>query len=84
MTHHRHNPHQKLRDAIDTVGRTPCMDCPDVFFPEDFPDRLTRQYAIAIARKLCSECPIKNECFMYASETDERYGIWAGTLPSER
>jgi WhiB family transcriptional regulator, redox-sensing transcriptional regulator len=69
---------------MDRVGSTPCMDCPEVFFPEDYTDRHTRSYAINVAKALCDTCPIKNECFTYAHETDQRYGIWAGTLPSER
>ena len=84
MSNHRQSPHHKLRDAIDHVGSVPCMDCPDVFFPEDFPDKQTREYAIKVARKLCNQCPIKEQCFAYATEADERYGVWAGTLPSER
>jgi WhiB family redox-sensing transcriptional regulator len=60
------------------------MDCPEVFFPEDYPDKHTKAYAVQVARALCDTCPIKNECFTYANETAERYGIWAGTLPSER
>jgi hypothetical protein len=82
MTHHRH--YSNLMAAVDTVGRTPCMDCPEVFFPEDFPDKGTREYAIRLARALCDGCPIKDACFMYATENDERYGVWAGTLPAER
>jgi hypothetical protein len=33
---------------------------------------------------LCGECPIKDKCFTYAIETNQRFGIWAGTTPSER
>jgi hypothetical protein len=84
MSHHRQNPHHALRDAIDQAGSTPCMDCPEVFFPEDFPDKHTKTYAIQVARALCETCPVKKECFSYAKESNERYGIWAGTLPSER
>lgn len=84
MAHHPHNPHHTLRDALDRVGTTPCMDCPEVFFPEDYTDRHTRAYAINVAKALCDTCPIKNECFTYAHESNQRYGIWAGTLPSER
>lgn len=84
MKDHPHRPYANLMAAIDRVGKTPCMDCPEVFFPEDFPDKGTREYAITLAKRLCAGCPIKDECFMYASERNERYGVWAGTLPSER
>jgi len=84
MSNHRHQPYTDLMRAVDTVGETPCMAIPEVFFPEDFPDKNVRDCAILLARYLCNTCPIKNECFMYAQETDQRYGVWAGTLPSER
>jgi WhiB family redox-sensing transcriptional regulator len=84
MTHQGQNPHHALRYAIDKVGKTPCMECPEVFFPEDFPDKHTKQHAIRTARALCNLCPVKQECFTYANEVSEGYGIWAGTLPSER
>lgn len=84
MSNPRQSPHHRLQEAIDKEGRVPCMDCPDVFFPEDYPDKYTREYAIKVARKLCNGCPIKEECFTYAVESHERYGIWAGTLPGER
>ena len=83
MSDHRHT-YSHLQAEIDRVKHTPCMDCPEVFFPEDFPDKHTREYAIKLARALCDSCPIKDACFTYATEQDERYGVWAGTLPAER
>jgi WhiB family redox-sensing transcriptional regulator len=83
MTHHPH-PWHNLRDALDRVETTPCVACPEVFFPEDYPDKETKTYAVEVARALCSGCPVKNECFAYANEADERWGIWGGTLPAER
>lgn len=63
---------------------TPCQSLPDIFFPEDFPDKQTREQAIKLARAMCAECPIRLQCFLYAIEAKEPYGIWAGTLPHER
>jgi len=70
--------------AIEMQGGVACQDIPEIFFPEDYADKQTRDYAIQTAKKLCHACPLKTECFAYAVEADERYGIWAGTLPSER
>lgn len=81
------NHRQTYRDfsqAIEDNGGAPCQDIPDIFFPEDFPDKQTREYAIRVAKALCDECPLKTQCFAYAIENDERWGIWAGTLPHER
>jgi WhiB family redox-sensing transcriptional regulator len=74
---------QFLRE-IYAVGGVPCEDYPKFFFPEDFPDPETRQVATKIAKELCNTCPIKTKCFTYAIKSNQRHGIWAGTLPSER
>ena len=34
------------------------------------------------AKALCARCPVRRECLEYGIEED--YGIWGGTLPSER
>jgi hypothetical protein len=70
--------------VIHKAGRVPCEDHPKYYYPEDFPEPDARRIAVKIAKRLCGECPIKKECFTYAIESNQRFGIWAGTLPSER
>ena len=80
----RRQSYRDLSAAIVKIGGVPCQDIPDIFFPEDFPDKQTREYAIRTAKALCKECPLLIQCFAYAIEAQEPYGIWAGTLPHER
>ncbi len=80
----RGQSYRDLSAAIVKIGGVPCEDIPDIFFPEDFPDKQTREYAIRTAKALCKECPLLIQCFAYAIEAQEPYGIWAGTLPHER
>lgn len=80
----RGQSYRDLNAAIVKIGGVPCEDIPDIFFPEDFPDKQTREYAIRTAKALCKECPLLIQCFAYAIEAQEPYGIWAGTLPHER
>jgi WhiB family redox-sensing transcriptional regulator len=74
----------ELTHAIEQAGGVACEEIPGIFFPEDYPDPETRHIAIKTAKALCAACPVKTECFTYAVERGERYGIWAGTLPHER
>lgn len=83
MWNHGHL-HAELLLAIDEAGGTPCREMPDLFFPEDIPDKEVRESAIEAAKALCKSCPIKWQCFEYATETGQQHGIWAGTLPHER
>lgn len=76
--------HYRLLKAIQAAGGVVCEDYPELFFPEDFTNPVKKRLAIVIARRLCSDCPVKTECFRYAVESGQKAGIWAGTLPSER
>lgn len=61
-----------------------CEWKPSYWFPEDIPDPVERVKATTIAVTACRSCPIKEECFTYALERNEKFGIWGGSLPSER
>ena len=52
-----------------------------VFFPEG---EVWPAGIVGNALKVCRACPVQAECLEYALTNDERYGIWGGTLPSER
>lgn len=83
MRNRRRDQYAALAEAIEREG-APCAELPFIFFPEDIPSSTTRQQAIELARKMCAQCPIRLECFEYAMNTGQRFGIWGGTLPSER
>lgn len=51
----------------------------DVVF---FPDRHHADYSIA--RKICGECPVKQECLAFAIYHREHYGMWGGLTPMQR
>tara|TARA_R110000803_G_scaffold187135_1_gene249534 strand:- start:1492 stop:1749 length:258 start_codon:yes stop_codon:yes gene_type:complete len=85
MTDHRHEtPYRELMRLIDAEGGVPCQKIPALFFPEDYADKETRDRVTATAKRMCNTCPLKAECFAYAIEAQEPYGIWAGTLPTDR
>ena len=37
-----------------------------------------------VAKKFCSECPVRAECLTYALAVNEPFGIWGGLTPKER
>ena len=61
-----------------------CQKLPQLFFPEDIADPEKRSASIKTAKALCRECELMTECRTYALETNQQFGIWGGTLPSER
>jgi len=83
MSNNRH-AYDRLMKSIDEAGSVPCQDLPDVFFPEDYLTKDMKERAAQTAKALCDSCPVKMECFEYAFVSKERFGVWAGTLPSER
>jgi hypothetical protein len=62
---------------------------PDAFFPKDYFDDETGKSAACsyenerAIKAVCSECPLKLECLMYAVTTGQ-HGIWGGTTENER
>ena len=57
-----------------------CLDDTEgIFFPDD-----GNVGAIRRAKAVCAECPVADECLMYAIETGQSDGIWGGTTPRER
>jgi hypothetical protein len=73
-----------LLRSIRAVGGVECEKYPESFFPEDQDDPEKRAASIKLAKALCNACPIKDECFTYAIETNQRFGIWGGTQGHER
>ncbi|MFD9967694.1 WhiB family transcriptional regulator [Streptomyces sp. NPDC059011] len=54
-------------------------DADEIFFasPRD-------HAAIAEAKTLCAQCPVRRECFTYALENGLKEGIWGGLTSAER
>ncbi len=42
-----------------------------------------KQSEIKLAKGLCADCPIKQDCLQYSVEKDE-FGLWAGLTRKER
>lgn len=62
-----------------------CRDTdPELFFPEvdDYtaPETAAQLFAAA---KVCVSCPVRRECLIYAVDSGQSFGIWAGRTPSE-
>jgi WhiB family transcriptional regulator, redox-sensing transcriptional regulator len=36
------------------------------------------------ARRICSDCPVRQECLDYALRVNEPFGIWGGLTEQER
>jgi len=55
---------------------------PDWFHPPEGEPGLKKH-----ALKLCWECTVRDECFLYAmsfGQIDDQYGIYGGTTPQQR
>jgi WhiB family redox-sensing transcriptional regulator len=73
-----------LADIQRNGNKVPCEWKPEYWFPEDIENPKTRQLATAEAIKGCRACPVQEACFDYALKTNQKHGIWGGSLPSER
>lgn len=57
-------------------------ECPELFFPVG--RSRAAQMQIALAKRICADCPVKTECLRHAVEYDEQDGIWGGLDTHER
>ena len=49
----------------------------DLFFPE-------RGASTRLAKSVCRQCPVQEECLEYAVNNREKFGIWGGLSERER
>lgn len=56
----------------------------DIFFLESHLRGPQKQNKIIAAKKICSPCPVKNQCLEHALSTPEYYGVWGGLSEEER
>jgi Transcription factor WhiB len=81
---HSHSAeHQALLNSITTAindgGAVPCVSRrhdPELWYAED-------KRSEEIAKYLCRQCPVADECFRYAMGA-ENHGVWGGATTSER
>lgn len=69
---------RRWRDDAACVG----VD-PEAFYPED----IAQADAVEPVRRVCRGCPVRAECLAEVMATEEpsrRWGVIAGTTPSER
>lgn len=55
---------------------------PDLFFPIATGPIAVQQ--IAMARRICAGCQVRQQCLEFAMQTAEAHGVWGGTTPDER
>ena len=52
---------------------------PNLFFP--FP---TETVQLAVAKRICADCPVKQQCLAFALALDIPHGVWGGLGEGER
>jgi WhiB family transcriptional regulator, redox-sensing transcriptional regulator len=50
---------------------------PGEFFPSD-------GVGVDVARRICADCPVQEECLAYALDYRIDHGVWGGTSERER
>ncbi len=55
---------------------------PELFFPAGETGLAGAQ--IAMAKRICIGCPVRQECLDYALVSNQRFGIWGGLTEEER
>ena len=62
------------RLRLEATGAIPCREYdPQLWFAE-------RPEQVELAKALCRECPLRQECLAGALERREPWGVWGGQL----
>lgn len=70
-------------DAEDWRHRALCRDTsPELFFPIGTTGPAIDQ--IESAKRICTECPVTDQCLEFALLTGQDSGIWGGATEEER
>ena len=73
--------HKDLADLLAVPSFYKDANCKGSNQDDFFPDRGSSTIK---AKKICSECKVKELCLEYAVERKERFGIWGGKSERER
>lgn len=80
----RKNP---ILEDVSWMNRAACRESdPKLFFPardtEDNEPAVKTAYDLA--RDICADCSVINECLVYAMTINAESGMWGGKSPAER
>ncbi len=69
--------------VMDWRDLAACRDSePNLFFPVGTTGPALD--LIGEAKEICGECTVREECLMYALETNQEAGVWGGYAEDER
>lgn len=71
--------HTILYTDLSWHAQALCKGATDVFFP----DR-GKNNDIRYAKRICSKCPVQQDCMNYAIKNNIKHGIWGGLAYKER
>ncbi|GAA1054631.1 WhiB family transcriptional regulator [Dietzia natronolimnaea] len=66
------------------ADRGNCVGHQDLFYNDDHDLKGTRRKNEELAKQLCRQCPVLDQCRRYAIEERELYGVWGGMTELER
>lgn len=70
----------RMDSVLDTdwMAQGNCADKPpSLFFPSD-------GVGVEVAKRVCSDCPMRVQCLEYALDNRIDHGVWGGTSERER
>lgn len=63
------------------IADAPCSQAdPELFFPEAHESRAN----VALAKRVCAACPVRQECLEWALARGEKFGIYGGLTTTQR
>jgi WhiB family transcriptional regulator, redox-sensing transcriptional regulator len=82
---HAPAPTRPITEAWEWQLQAHCRTVdPELFFHPENERGNARKRREARAKEVCSRCPVRRECQLFALEADEQFGVWGGVTEDER
>lgn len=78
------NPIMPLTTIPRWEKKAACSEAdPELFFPESYPPAV-RMGMEEQAKRICAQCPVKDECLELSIRNEEQWGVWGGMTSEQR
>jgi len=78
-------PRPRPRVNVQWQFRAACRgEDQSLFFPSEGERQPERDLREAVAKAVCSRCPVRRDCLVYAITHSEKAGVWGGLNEDER
>jgi WhiB family redox-sensing transcriptional regulator len=72
-------------ESLGWMEEGECLrESPELFYPTEHGRTAEDIKSLKVAKAICHECPVEEECLRYALRHEMEWGVWGGLSAKER